>query len=138
LVNDKKKANKKILIIDDDESIQESFKGILQRRGYDVDAAGTGREAIKKTSEQSYDVTLIDIRLPDMNGDDLLLRMQDNLPVNSVKIIVTGFPSIDSLTKTQKQGADAYLLKPVKTNELLSLIEEKFSDKNRGKDIAIN
>lgn len=130
-----KKANKTILIIDDDESIRISFKGILQRNGYEVDAAGTGRDAIEKTSKRSYDVALIDIRLPDMNGDDLLLKMRDSLP-NAVKIMITGIPSIDTLTKTQKQGADAYMVKPVKTNDLLSLIEEKFSNKNPEKDTS--
>ncbi|MCL4435190.1 MAG: response regulator [Thaumarchaeota archaeon] len=135
MARSKKKANKTVLIIDDDEALQMSFKGILQSNGYDVDAAGTGRDAIEKTSERSYDIALIDIRLPDMNGDDLLIRMQDSLP-NAVKIMITGIPSIDSLTKTQKQGADAYMVKPVKIDYLLSLIEEKYSIKNPEKNLS--
>ena len=110
--------NKRILIIDDDKSILRFFTLILQRKGYSTDTAETGKEALEKISRQSYDVVLIDVILPDMNGLDLLKRF----PPNTKKIVMTGAVSDENQKRAQTEGADAYLLKPVKPEELLQII----------------
>jgi DNA-binding response OmpR family regulator len=117
-----------ILVVDDDKSILRTFTRILQKNGYEIDAAETGKEAIEKADSRHYDLALVDIRLPDMDGTDLLAQIKKQLQ-NTIKIMITGFPSIESGVKALDEGADAYLVKPVKPEELLMLIEEKLKDK---------
>jgi DNA-binding response OmpR family regulator len=70
----------------------------------------------------------VDVRLPDMDGTDLLAKMKNTLH-DTIKIMITGFPSLESGIKALDEGADAYLVKPVKPEELLMLIEEKLKSK---------
>ena len=122
-------ANRIILIVDDDKSILRTFTRILQKHGYEIDTAETGKEAIEKADKKNYDLALVDIRLPDMDGTELLAKMKKQLQ-NTIKIMITGFPSIESGVKALDEGADAYLVKPVKPEELLMLIKEKLKNKN--------
>jgi DNA-binding response OmpR family regulator len=119
---------RRVIVVDDDKSILRTFTRILQKSGYEIDVAETAKEAIDKSKAKSYDLALIDIRLPDMDGTDLLVKMQKTMH-NSIKIMITGFPSLETGVKALDEGADAYLVKPVKPEELLSLIEEKFRAK---------
>jgi DNA-binding response OmpR family regulator len=121
-------AKKQILVIDDDKYILRTFTRILQRKGYDIDIAETGKEAMEKSMKKAYDMALIDIRLPDIDGTDLLAKMKEPMK-DAIKIMVTGFPSLETGVKALDEGADAYLVKPVKPEELLALIEAKFKAK---------
>ena len=123
------KVKNRILVIDDDKSILRTFTRILQKNGYDTDVAETGKEAIEKTKRQHYDLALIDIRLPDMDGTDVLIKMHNTMQ-DAVKIMITGFPSLETGVKALDEGADAYLVKPVKPDELIELIEEKLKKKS--------
>jgi DNA-binding response OmpR family regulator len=121
-------ATKTILVVDDDKSILRTFTRILQKNGYEIDSAETGKEAIEKADSRHYDLALVDIRLPDMDGTDLLAKIKKQLQ-STIKIMITGFPSLESGVKALDGGADAYLVKPVKPEELLMLIEEKLKNK---------
>jgi len=122
-------TNKKsILLVDDDKSILRTFSRILEKSGYEIDTAETGKEATDKALSRQYDLALVDIRLPDMDGTDLLAKLKKPLQ-HTVKIMITGFPSLETGVKALDEGADAYLVKPVKPQELLGLLEEKL--KNR-------
>jgi DNA-binding response OmpR family regulator len=117
---------KNVLIIDDDVSIVKTFGRILQRNGFATDTALTGEEAIKKATANLYSIALIDVCLPDMNGTDLIFKLDDH-GSKMVKIIITGFPAM-----APKTDADAHLVKPVKPEELIALLrgkteKEKFS-----------
>lgn len=114
----------RILVIDDDKSILRTFTRILQKSGYEIDVAETGKEAIEKSKKGHYDLALVDIRLPDMDGTDLLVKLQQTMR-DAIKIMITGFPSLETGVKALDEGADAYLVKPVKPEELLALIDEK-------------
>ena len=120
---------KTILIVDDDKSILRTFARILQKNGYEIDAVETGKEALEKADAKKYDLALLDIRLPDMDGTELLAKMKKQLQT-TIKIMITGFPSLETGVKALDEGADAYLVKPVKPEELLMLIEEKMKNKN--------
>ncbi len=113
--------SKAVLIIDDDAGITRTFARILQKQGYETDMAYTGKEALKKASLKRYVVALVDIRLPDMNGMELLEKLRE-LDGEMVRIVVTG-----SQINLPKKGdeADAYLLKPVTPQELLEVIKQK-------------
>jgi len=119
-----RKSKKSILVVDDDKSILRTLTRILQKAGYDVDAAETGKEATEKADKRRYDLALVDVRLPDMDGTDLLVVTKDTLQ-DTVKIMITGFPSLETGVKALDGGADAYLVKPVRPEDLLMLIEEK-------------
>lgn len=113
----------RILVIDDDESIRESLVMLLQAKGYIVDAAKDGKEAVAMSNANSYKLALIDIRLPDMEGTELLTTMRETTP-RMIKIIVTGYPALQNAVKAVNEGADGYIVKPVKAAELLSMVDE--------------
>ncbi len=119
-------VTKNILVVDDDKSILRSFARILQRCGYEVDTAETGREALARTKNRHYDVLLLDVRLPDMKGTDLLFKAKMELR-HTAKIIITGYPSVESGVAALDGGADSYLIKPVKPGELLDIVGDKLS-----------
>ena len=126
---------KNILVVDDDKSILRTFTRILQKSGYEIDVAETGREAVDKAENQHYDLVLVDIRLPDMDGTDLLAKLKKQLQ-NTVKIMITGFPSLETGVKALDEGADAYLVKPVKPQELLLLLEEKLRNREEPQETS--
>ncbi|MGD0204013.1 MAG: response regulator [Candidatus Bathyarchaeia archaeon] len=114
----------RILVVDDDESIRNTVKAILEGEGYIVDLAATGREAIKRTEETAYNVVLIDIRLPDIEGVELLKLMKDAVP-RTRKIMVTGYPSMQNAITALNKNADAYMIKPIDIEKLLNTLKEQ-------------
>lgn len=122
----------KILIVDDDDTIRSTMKAILEDEGYDVDSAANGKEAIKKTQEQTYNLALLDIRLPDMEGVELLKLMKDSVP-RMRKIMVTGFPSLQNAVEAVNRNADAYLIKPVDIEQLLATVREQLGKQEEEK-----
>lgn len=121
---------KNILVVDDDKSILRIITRILQKQGYNTQTAETGREAEEQINNQSFDLALIDVKLPDTDGVDLLQKMQATRP-NMIKIILTGFASMDNGIKALNAGADAYLVKPVEPTELLKILKEKFEEHDK-------
>lgn len=114
----------KILIVEDDKNIRETIQSILQQSGYETDVAETGQEAEQKIKEKFYNLALLDIKLPDIEGTQLLTKVHESTP-NTVKIMVTGYPSLENSIEALNFGADAYVTKPVKPAKLLNLIKEK-------------
>jgi DNA-binding NtrC family response regulator len=114
----------RILVVDDDKNIRESLKTILSDEGYTVDVAANGNEAIRKAESTAYNVALIDIRLPDIDGIELLTRMKDPVP-KTRKVIVTGYPSLQNAIEAVNKQADAYIVKPIDVEKLLGTIREQ-------------
>lgn len=114
-------GNARIIIIDDDESIRKILSTILQEEGYTVDTADTGKEGIRKTNENCYNLALIDMKLPDIEGIDLLLKIKDTTP-RMRKIIITGFPTIQNAMEAVNRRADAFILKPFEMEKVLQTI----------------
>jgi len=113
----------RILIVDDDESIRKSLSAVLEEEGYSVDTAENGSEAVEKSKVNFYNLALIDIRLPDMEGTALLMAMKQTVPP-MVKIVVTGYPSLANAVEAVNKGADAYILKPFAVKNVLETIRE--------------
>jgi DNA-binding NtrC family response regulator len=122
----------RILVIEDDESIRKTLAMILEEKGYDVDTAENGKEAIKKSSGKFYNLALIDIRLPDMEGTKLLTALRETTP-RMVKIIVTGYPSLQNAIEAVNHGADAYILKPFNVDSVLNTIREHLEKQQQAK-----
>jgi DNA-binding NtrC family response regulator len=117
------RASVRILVVDDDEGIRRSFSMVLRNAGYVVDTAEDGKEAIEKSRTSFYNLALIDIRLPDMEGVALLTAMKETTP-KMVKILVTGYPSLDNAVEAVNRGADGYLIKPADMTQVLKTVEE--------------
>lgn len=114
----------RILIVDDDDNIRNTTKVILEDEGFVVDTAATGSEAVQKTQKASYNVVLLDIRLPDVEGVELLKLMKDTVP-KTRKIMVTGYPSMQNAIAALNKDADAYLTKPIDIGSLLSEVKKQ-------------
>lgn len=114
----------RILIIDDDESIRKVLTTILEENGYIVDTAKNAKEAIEKSKAHLYNLALIDIRLPDIEGIMLLSRMRVTTP-RMRKIIVTGYPSLKNAVEALNRGADAYVMKPFDMDKVLEIIKQQ-------------
>jgi DNA-binding NtrC family response regulator len=117
---------KRILVVDDDKSQVKSLTEILRLEGFDVDSAETGREAIEKYKAQLYDLVLLDIRLSDMKGTEVL-KIIDGQPTKTVRIVITGYPATESTDEAMDMKADAYLVKPVDPEKLIKTMHEKLN-----------
>jgi DNA-binding NtrC family response regulator len=125
----------KILVVDDDENIRNTMKAILEDEGYIVDLAATGSEAIQKTKKSAYNIALLDIRLPDMEGVELLKLIKDTVP-RTRKIMVTGYPSMQNAIAALNKSADAYLIKPIDIENLLNIVKEQLQLQENEKEFS--
>lgn len=114
----------RILIIDDDENIRKVLTTILEDEGYIAKSLGTAQDAIAETERRFYNLALVDIRLPDMEGVELLAKMKDTTP-RMRKIIITGYPTLRNAVEAVNRGADAYVIKPFDMEMVLNTIEEE-------------
>jgi DNA-binding NtrC family response regulator len=114
----------RILIIDDDETIRKVVETILRDEGYTVETADTGKKAIEMSEKTFFNMALIDVRLPDMEGIELLTKLHDTKP-KMRKIIITGYPTLQNAMGAVNKGADAYIMKPFDVEKMLQTIEEQ-------------
>lgn len=114
----------RILIIDDDENIRKVLQTILADEGYYTDAVETAKKGIEKSQSDFYNLALIDVRLPDMEGIELLTKLRDTKP-KMRKIIVTGYPTLQNAVAAVNKGADAYVMKPFDVEKILLTIKEQ-------------
>jgi DNA-binding NtrC family response regulator len=128
-------SKKSVLIVDDDRTILKTAQAILQLEGYSVHLAETGQEAIEKSETQFYNVALLDIKLPDMEGTDLLTKMHTTMP-RMMKIMITGYPSLANAVEALNLGADAYLIKPIDPEELLMVVKEKLTEQEEVEEMS--
>lgn len=122
----------KILIIDDDDNIRKVLVAILEDEGYDVESVGTAKEAIERTKKRFYNIALIDIRLPDMEGIELLTKIRDTTP-KIRKVILTGYPTLQNAVDAVNKGANAYILKPFDVGKVLKTIKEQLEKQKQEK-----
>jgi two-component system response regulator PilR (NtrC family) len=124
-----------ILIVEDDASIRETLSTILEQRGYRIDTARNGQEGIQKSKATFFNMALLDIKLPDMEGTKLLTLLHETTP-KMIKIMITGYPSLENAVEALNQGADSYIIKPVRPEKLLALIEEKLEEQKKAEKIT--
>jgi DNA-binding NtrC family response regulator len=121
---------KRILLVDDDEAVLRSIGDYLVLKGYIVDTAKTGKEAIEKSKKGFFNLAILDIRLPDMDGTELLTKMRDTEP-KMIKVMLTGYPNSENAIDSVNKGADAYLVKPVQLERVLKLIGQKLEEQDK-------
>jgi two-component system nitrogen regulation response regulator GlnG len=122
----------RILVVDDDEGIRKVITTALKDESYVADTASNGKEAIEKSKTIAYNLAIIDIRLPDMEGTQLLSELRETTP-KMRKIIVTGFPEVQNAITAVKKGADDYITKPVNIEVLINSIKEQLKKQQEEK-----
>ena len=113
--------NVRIMIVDDDQDLAESLADLLQAHGYEVDLAKDGRDALEQARVQDFDVTLMDVRMPVMNGVDSFLAIRKIKPQARI-VMMTGFKE-PILERAINAGAEGPLHKPFSLDDLLKLFE---------------
>ena len=120
--------NESILVIDDDANIRKMLSSILEQEGYTVETVENGKQGIKASENAYFDVSLVDIELPDMKGVELLLELKRRQP-KMIKIIITGSPTLENAIKAVNKGANGYVLKPFDVAELLYMIRKLLDER---------
>jgi len=125
---------KRVLVVDDDMGILDSTKQILEVDGYEVETAATAGEGLKKIENEFFNLVLLDIKLPDMEGTKLL-ELAHKLRPRMKKIMVTGYASLENTVISLNEGADAFILKPVDPDMLLAKIKEKLDEQEQDTEL---
>ena len=108
-----------VLIIDDEAAIRESLETLLQLEGYNVESAASGEEGLARIGEQTFDLVLLDLALPDANGLELLAEIRSQDPQLSV-IMITAYGTVENAVKAMQAGAANFIQKPWDNEKLLA------------------
>jgi len=123
----------KILVADDEQSMREFLDIMLKKEGYKVSLASNGEEVAKLVENDLFDLVLLDIRMPKLDGISALKRIKANAP-ETVVIMITAFASADTAIKAMKEGAYDYITKPFKVEEIKLIIKNALEKKNLQKE----
>jgi DNA-binding response OmpR family regulator len=113
----------RILVIDDEEIIRVSCKRTLVPEGYGVDVAASGKEGLELFEKSEYDLVLIDLKMPGMDGIEVLVNIKRQKPEQNV-VIMTGYDTIEHVVESISSGAAHYLEKPFTPDTLIERIKE--------------
>lgn len=143
-------AKKKILIVDDEQDANQELYEILMGEGYDVLLADNGERAKKNIAQNSLDLVLLDLKLPDVDGLDLIKNIKDT-GRDTYIIVITAFGSLDSAKRAIKENVYDYVTKPFNPEKLIGIIKagmekqkierilrEKMAILERYREITIN
>jgi len=117
---DKEKVN--ILVAEDEADLRDILKVTLEQEGYRAILASNGDEAIKKIEKKSFQMALIDIKMPGMNGKELVSKIKQINPLMPI-VIITGSPDFKEEMSLKKQAYE-YIYKPFRLNELVGVVKE--------------
>jgi len=112
----------KVLVIDDDAAICDTVGLLLEEHGFQPRTYTDGNAAIRAAMEESFQVALVDLRMPSMEGVEVVERLKNIDPQMSC-IVMTAFPDLDSATETMRRGTCDYLAKPFKKEELVAAVD---------------
>ena len=118
----------KILIVDDEPGVLLTTCAILQQEGYEVEAAGSGQDAVEAIRQRHYDLVLTDLKMPGVDGLDVLAEVRKRSPL-TVTVMMTGYGSVVSALDAVKLGAYEYLLKPIEVEDLKQAVRRSLERK---------
>ena len=118
-----------ILVVDDEQDIRELVSELLETQGYRVITACDGMDALEKTSSENFDLYLIDMSMPKMDGMTLLREIKKTQPL-AVVVVLTGYSSIEGAVEAIHTGAYQYISKPIKSSELFELVRKALDYSN--------
>ena len=122
-------ANATILVVDDEEVVRRSFQRVLANRCCQVEAVGTGEQALQAMETRPYDIVLLDLRMPGMDGMSVLRTMKRRWPEGEV-VVITGYPSVDTAKEAIRLGACDYLAKPLAPDEVIKAANNAIEKKH--------
>jgi len=114
----------KILIVDNDENTCKTLSLIFRKEGYEIETALTAQGALEKIRERSFNLALLDIKLPDMDGIELLPIFKKHQP-DMIVIMITGHASVDNAVDALNTGVSAYIIKPMEIDQVLIMVRDK-------------
>src|SRR5687768_12511391 len=128
----------RVLVVDDEPGIRGSLCGVLQDEGYDVDAAPDGESGLAKLNEQTFDVVLLDVWLPGIDGMETLTRIQD-LPVASrpTVVMISGHGTIETAVKATKLGAFDFVEKPLTIGKVSVIVKNAAHHRRLERDVEL-
>ena len=112
-----------ILVVDDDKSLANTFKLVLQSVGFNVDTAITGLQALYKANRKKYDLVILDINLPDMLGDEVAEKIRENSKDVNI-IMITGYSSFKDEVNEEALGIREVLMKPIPPEDLVKITKK--------------
>lgn len=118
----------RILVVDDEERFRNTMCKLLTVEGYEASTAGSGQDALQELRNNSYDLVILDVRMPEMGGVQVLSEIK-KIDAALEVIIMTGYASVDTAKEIMKLGAYDYLLKPYVISELLEKIDAAYDRK---------
>lgn len=121
--------NPRVLVVDDEEIVCESVKRILEEEGYEVEVALSGFEAFDKIAVNPYDIVITDLKMPGMDGMEVLRRLRREYP-NTIVIMITGFSTVETAVEAMKLGAFDYIPKPFTPDEVSVVVKKAVEQKN--------
>lgn len=124
----------RILVIDDEVFIRDLLKDFMAKSGYDVVIAQDGTSGITRAREARFDVVLVDLKMPDQNGTEVLAAIRSfdpSLPV----IIMTGFPTVDASIEAIRNGAMDFIVKPFRLQDLKDRLDRAIRSRATARDI---
>jgi DNA-binding NtrC family response regulator len=113
----------KILVVDDEEIVRMSCERTLSPAGYEVSVAAGGREGIELLEKNTYGLVLLDLKMPDMDGIEVLNRIQKSWPATKV-VMITGYSTVDTAVQALRLGAVNFIEKPFTPDTLLKAVDE--------------
>ncbi|HEX5474085.1 MAG TPA: sigma-54 dependent transcriptional regulator [Vicinamibacterales bacterium] len=129
-------ASGTILVVDDEQLIRWSLTNRLQDEGYRVVEAGTAADALKRFNDGGIDLTLLDYRLPDLDGLDVLRRIKGADP-DALVILLTAFSTVEMAVEAMKQGAYHYVNKPFNVDEIVLLVDKALETTRLRRDVRV-
>jgi DNA-binding NtrC family response regulator len=125
----------KILIIDDEEVVRESLTQWFEAEGYQVKPAASGKEALEALTQAEYDLALLDIKMPGMDGMETQVRLHE-AESDLIIIIMTGYASVETAVQALKRGAYDYITKPVDPDELSHLVGKALEHRQTKREVT--
>ena len=119
---------KRIMVIDDEENICKSCEASLTEDGHEVKTFNSAIEGLKRIKEESFDLVLLDLKMPEMDGIEVLRKIREDYP-ETIVVMITGYATVDTAVTSMKLGAFDYVSKPFTANELSVVVERAFEHK---------
>ena len=119
-----------VLLMEDESSVARGLAMVMREEGYDVDVVDTGKGALDKFTTREFDLLVADLRLPDMDGMDVIQRVRAKRPKTNV-VVITGYPSVSSAVQAVKLGASEYLRKPFTEDEFKAAVRGALEEREK-------